>query len=169
MRTTLASGILLLSIVAAHAQEQEQKLLDRLLRPEASVQNPNETKQFVSGGDVLNKRVPTKPFFVPRSWWNKKFSGVKEVRTKAFSTHESILADKQANTTPRNKLTKIDAVYPTTAYVTRDSADNGRTAPTRDYPGVRPFLGRGKNQKALSAKDRPLTIDEVRELLNKSK
>jgi hypothetical protein len=38
-----------------------------------------------------------------------------------------------------------------------------------DYPGTRPFLAHGKSQKALSAQDRALTIDEVRELLNKNK
>jgi hypothetical protein len=40
---------------------------------------------------------------------------------------------------------------------------------TRDFAGNRPFLGQGKSQKALHAQDRPLTIDEVRELLNKNK
>lgn len=32
-----------------------------------------------------------------------------------------------------------------------------------------PFLDRGKSQKALSARDKPLTIEQVRELLNKNK
>jgi hypothetical protein len=40
---------------------------------------------------------------------------------------------------------------------------------TRDFGGNRPFLGQGKSQKALHSQDRPLTIDEVRELLNKNK
>jgi hypothetical protein len=39
----------------------------------------------------------------------------------------------------------------------------------REFSGTRPFLVRGKSQKALSAQDRPLSIDDVRELLNKNK
>jgi hypothetical protein len=41
--------------------------------------------------------------------------------------------------------------------------------PVREYAGNRPFLDRGKSQKSLDAHDKPLTIEQVRELLNKSK
>ena len=44
-----------------------------------------------------------------------------------------------------------------------------RTYPVSEFSGTRPFLVRGKSQKALSQQDRPLSIDEVRELLNKNK
>ena len=40
---------------------------------------------------------------------------------------------------------------------------------SHSFAGNRPFLGQGKSQKALSAQDRPLTIEQVRELLNKNK
>jgi hypothetical protein len=40
---------------------------------------------------------------------------------------------------------------------------------TRDFAGNRPFLAQGKSQKSLHAHDQPLTIDEVRQLLNKNK
>ena len=169
MRTILATAVILLSIGIAHAQEQEKKMLDRLLRPNTTLDNSMQTKQFVAGGEVLTKKAPTKPFFVPRGWWDKKFGGVKEVRTKEFGTEASRFASKQASTSSRNKLTKIDAPYPTTAYVTRDTVDTGRPVETNDYAGVREFRVKGKSQKALSAQDRPLTIDEVRELLNKNK
>ena len=39
----------------------------------------------------------------------------------------------------------------------------------RDYADNRPFLGEGTRQEILSQEDKPLTIDEVRELLNKSR
>jgi hypothetical protein len=44
-----------------------------------------------------------------------------------------------------------------------------RTTPIRDYAGIRPFLDQGKSQKSLSAQNKQLTIEQVRELLNKSK
>ena len=37
------------------------------------------------------------------------------------------------------------------------------------FAGERPFLAEGKSQKWLHAQDHPLSIDEVRELLNKNK
>ena len=169
MRTLLASSILLLSIALVSAQAQEQKLLDRLLKPNTTLENTMQTKQFVASGEVIGKRVPTKPFFVPRSWWEKKYPGVKEVKPKEFATGESRFAGKEANTSSRNKLSKVDEPYRTAAYVTSQTADSDRSVPTTDYPGNRPFLLKGKSQKALSAQDRPLTIDEVRELLNKNK
>jgi hypothetical protein len=169
MRTILASGILLLSIAVAVAQEQEQKMLDRLLKPNTSIENSMQTKQFVAGGEVLTKKAPTKPFFIPRGWWEKKYLGVKEVRPKEFATEQSRFSAKQANTSSRNKLAKVDEPYRTAAYVTREAPDVHRSVETADYPGNRTFLLEGKSQKAFSAQDRPLTIDEVRELLNKNK
>jgi hypothetical protein len=47
--------------------------------------------------------------------------------------------------------------------------ESGTTSPTRDFGGSRPFLAEGKSQKALRTKNKPLTIEQVRELLNKSK
>ena len=169
VRTILASGLVLLTATIAWAQEQDQKLLDRILKPNAALQNNVETKQFVAGGEVLTKRVQTKPFWMPRRMWEKKYAGVKEVRTKEFGTATSRFASKEANTTPRNKLTNVDKPIATTAYVTRDTGDIGKTVNTTDYAGVRPFLVRGKAQGALDAQNRSLTIEEVRELLNKNK
>jgi len=52
---------------------------------------------------------------------------------------------------------------------TRVAPESNATVPTLAYSGNRPFLDQGKSQKALHAQDRPLTIEQVRELLNKSK
>jgi hypothetical protein len=44
-----------------------------------------------------------------------------------------------------------------------------RAIATRDFASSRTFLDQGKSQKALSQQDKPLTIEQVRELLNKNK
>ena len=49
------------------------------------------------------------------------------------------------------------------------NAHSRKNTPLAISPVTGPFLGQGKSQKALHAQDRPLTIDEVRELLNKNK
>ncbi len=51
----------------------------------------------------------------------------------------------------------------------RTVSDEGKVAGTRGYPDSRPFLATGTRQKILSQEDKALTIDEIRELLNKSK
>ena len=51
----------------------------------------------------------------------------------------------------------------------RVAPESGRSVAVGSFAGNRPFLGRGKSQKALSARDTPLTIEQVRELLNKNK
>jgi hypothetical protein len=51
----------------------------------------------------------------------------------------------------------------------RVAQENGNGVVGVPFAGTRPFLGRGKSQKALSARDTPLTVEQVRELLNKNK
>ncbi|MDQ6862073.1 MAG: hypothetical protein M3032_13090, partial [Verrucomicrobiota bacterium] len=120
-------------------------------------------------GEVMTKKAPTRWFFFKRRTEEKQFAGVKQFQAKDFTTQRSRFADQQANTSTRTKLTKVDEPFATTAYVTRDAHDSRKVSETSDYPGVRPFLGRGKSQKSLNAQDHPMTIDEVRELLNKNK
>lgn len=169
MRAGLVIALFFLSVALVRAQEQEQKLLDRLLKPNMSLQNPEQSKQFTAGGEVMTKKSPTRWFFFHKRTEEKQFAGVKEYHAKAFATKQSRFANQQADTSTRNKLTKIDEPYATHTYDTRAARDAGKAASTREYADVRPFLAKGKSQKSLSAQDHPMTIDEVRELLNKNK
>ncbi|MGZ5004057.1 MAG: hypothetical protein ACXWG7_00880, partial [Chthoniobacterales bacterium] len=68
------------------------------------------------------------------------------------------------------QIAKANTPYSTSMYGdVRTARDAGKSVPTSDYSGTRPFLEKGKSQKSLSAHHEPLTIDEVRELLNKNK
>ena len=60
-------------------------------------------------------------------------------------------------------------VPPVATAGTRVASENNTTTPVREYASNRPFLDKGKSQKSLHALDKPLTIEQVRELLNKSK
>jgi hypothetical protein len=51
----------------------------------------------------------------------------------------------------------------------RTAHDSNRIAQSGEFAGERPFLDKGKSQKSLSQPSKPMTIDEVRELLNKNK
>ena len=154
---------------SAAAQEQERKLIDRLLKPDMSLANPAQAKQFVARGSTATKQVPTKEFYVRERPPEKGFFG-RLFRTKNFNTKTASYETMQASVATRTKIPKAETPYPTAAYLDVDVArESSKAAAVSEFSGTRPFLIQGKSQKALSQQDRPLTIDEVRELLNKNK
>jgi len=154
----------------ALAQEQDRKLLDRLLKPDTTLQNASQDKQFVAGGSTLSKQAPTKSFYIPERRPEKQFFLSRLFGTKKYETQGSRFEKQQANLTTRSQLTKVDVPYSTAAYGgVKTSADSGKTVEASEFRDQRPFLVQGKSQKALSQQDRPLTIEQVRELLNKNK
>ena len=154
---------------SASAQEQERKLMDRLLKPDMALQNHQQEKQFVARGSTTTKQARTKDFYVPGRRFEKQF-GTGAFRTKEFGTKASRDQGFQANLPSRTQILKTDVPYSTAAYRHADAArEQANTIDGSEFSGTRPFLIEGKSQKVLSQKDRPLTIDEVRELLNKNK
>lgn len=163
------AAIIFATAAASSAQQQERKLIDRLLKPDTSLQNSAQTKEFPAGTAISTREAATKSFYVAKRSPEKEYTNVRKVGVKDFRTKESPLARQEANAASRTQFAKGDAQYPTSAYATRDASDAEKTVEVSNYSGTRPFLVRGKSQKALSAQDRPLTIEEVRELLNKNK
>jgi len=154
---------------SANAQEQERKLLDRLLKPNMSLQNSVQEKQFIAGGTTTTKQARTKDFYVPDRRSEKEFR-TSAFRTKGFNTKSSPYQNAPANLATRTTVPKADVTYATTAYRgTSVARESEKAVEVSEFSGTRPFLIQGKSQKALSQKDQPLTIDQVRELLNKNK
>lgn len=56
-----------------------------------------------------------------------------------------------------------------TARGVRDAPQSDKKVAIRTYAENRPFLDEGKSQKSLNQQNAPLTIEQVRELLNKNK
>ena len=54
-------------------------------------------------------------------------------------------------------------------FITRAAAQSETHVASSTFGQARPFLDQGKSQKSLSAHNAPLTIEQVRELLNKNK
>jgi hypothetical protein len=166
----LATAILALTVCTVGAQVQEKKLIDRLLEPDMSLQNNAQNKQFATRGSTTTKQARTKSFYVRERKREKEFSGVRNFFAKMFRTRRSRYSDVQANLKTRSQVKTPQIPASTSAYATAPPAlASNKRYDTSEFSGSRPFLARGKSQKALSAQDRPLTIDEVRELLNKNK
>jgi hypothetical protein len=164
MRFSLVAYIFLLAATATNAQEQERKLVDRLLTPNTKLANSDQNKKFTGGLEAPTRSAATKSFYVSEKKLSKSFAADRSAPTTSFRTHD--YATKAASVPTLQPM----RVFPTkNARGISTSADSTKKYATRDFAGNRPFLGQGKSQKSLHAHDRPLTIDEVRELLNKNK
>jgi hypothetical protein len=166
----VASMALLASILATSAQEQEGKLVDRILKPNMSLVNSAQNKQFRTAGASVAKRAPSKSFSTANTSLAKPFAGERAFPARQFAARPLQAGDATANVSTKSTVTKTDIVYVASAAdSTRVAPENGNSLAATPFAGNRPFLGRGKSQKALSARDTPLTIEQVRELLNKNK
>jgi|GEM_PF-440984 len=170
VRMIVASMALLASIPAIFAQEQEGKLVDRILKPNMSLVNSAQNKQFCTAGASVAKRAPSRSFDTTSKSLAKPFAGEHAFSAGQFTARPFQAGNKAANISTRSELTKTEIVYVASAAdSTRVAPENGNSVAATPFAGSRPFLGRGKSQKALSARDTPLTIEQVRELLNKNK
>lgn len=162
---------LLIGISPTVAQEQENKLMDRLLKPNTSLANSAQNKKFVAtGGGSFDKRAPSKSFYSPEKTLTRTFTGEQAFTPQQFAARHFRAGDSAAYLSTRSQLTKNDRIINTPpAPGVRVAPESAATTPVREFAGNRPFLARGKSQKALQAHNRPLTIEQVRELLNKSK
>jgi hypothetical protein len=162
---------LLISVCPAVAQKQEAKLIDRLLRPNTALANPAQDKKFVaSGGSSFDKRIPPQSFYTREKPLTKSFPAERIFTPKQFAARHFQMGDSAANLATRTALTKNDRIIsPPPAPGIRAASESTATVEVREFAGTRQFHPRGKSQKALQAYNRPLTLEEVRELLNKSK
>lgn len=165
MRTALFTFAFLFALAtASYAQQQERKLVERLLSPDTKLSNSDQNKTFNGGTEAPTRSASTKTFDVSDKKLTKTFVADRQAPTSTFSARNYTTKSATVPTSVPGKgfETKRARDVSTNAHSTKKYA-------TQDFAGNRPFLGQGKNQKALHAQDRPLTIDEVRELLNKNK
>ena len=102
----------------------------------------------------------------------KRFSGQWQFSARGFSAKTFSGGNTAANLWTRSAIPHAQTQYETETVAATSlykAHDSGKSMQVRDFPGTRPFLVQGKSQKALSQQDKPLTIDQVRELLNKNK
>ena len=157
---------------SVRGQEQERKLADRLLRPDMSLANPAQDKKFTAaGGTSVDRKFVAKSFSSGEEKKAQSYAGNKSFLVRVFGVPTLTPAQEAAaygQTVPdpaeANKRFKTKE-----SSLLRPAAEASKKAQVREYAEKRPFLGEGTRQKILSQEDRPLTIDEVRELLNKSK
>lgn len=100
----------------------------------------------------------------------KGFAGIRSFFAKNFGTKKFCHGDLVANAASSGAPSYAHMVARTKeSSLVRKAPEADKVVQTRDYPDSRPFLGQGTRQKILSQQDHPLSIEEVRELLNKDR
>lgn len=168
---SLALAVLLCSACALSAQEQEGKLMDRLLRPNMTLGNSSQNKKFIADTVSVDRQARVSTFYLQKRRDAQTYSNTREFAAKDFSgrTYDQL--------TPGTSLLAARSTSPIRSYDTpsarisvalRDSHSQ-TTIASSNFAGSRTFLEKGKSQKSLDHKNKPMTIDDIRELLNKNK
>jgi hypothetical protein len=163
--------VLAILICSACGQDQERKLIDRLLKPDMALQNDAQSKTFAGDGSAsINKRVSVGSFYVHQQTSSKNFSGTRDFVTSPFFSQAYHGGRSAYEASSQQTMVNSQFAHANhTASGVRDAPQSGKKVASRAYAGNRAFLDEGKSQKSLNQKNAPLTIDQVRELLNKNK
>ena len=169
----IAIGVVILvscGLSVVRAQEQERRLVDRLLRPDMTLQNSGQNKKFAGRIRTFDKQAEVRPFYVARVSRPKEYVNQREFSAKEFAAHHFRDGEMTSTVQSRAQRVKAFAVDEGTGALTiRDMPGGSAKVASSEFTGSRVFLSKGKSQKALSQHDTPLTIEQVRELLNKNK
>ena len=144
--------------------------MDRLLRPDMDLKNDAQNKKFISDGVSTNKQATVGAFYVQKKSNSKGFLGINAFLARQFNSrpfHSGRNAFKPSSQQPMGN-SRFAYTNQDTRGV-RDAPQSDKKVATRAYAGNRPFLDEGKSQKSLNRQNAPLTIEQVRELLNKNK
>ena len=169
---SLTIGILLAVLICcARGQEQERKLVDRLLKPDMALQNDAQNKKFTGDGSAsISKRASVGSFYIHQQARSKNFSGTRDFATSQFYSQSYHGGRTAYEVSSRQSMANSQFAHANqTASGVRNAPQSDKKVASRAYAGNRPFLDEGKSQKSLNQKNVPLTIDQVRELLNKNK
>ena len=143
--------------------------MNRLLRPDMTLQNSSQKKKFVATGASQDRQAHVRGFLWQEKKNAKTYSNTREFSAPNFNSRSFYSGRESTNLTGKI-VHKSDLAFGThTATGIRVAANSDKKAGSQDFAGNRPFLGQGKSQKALSQQSQPMTIEEVRELLNKNK
>lgn len=164
----LIPALLFATVCSLPAQEQEQKLVDRLLKPNTTLANPSQTKKFVADGASVDKGVTVKQFYFEDKQKTRSFTAVRKYPATGFDSR-AFYPGREHQTVSTQIATTTQKTYPTWIASASRSHDSDKKASSSSYGGQLRFLDRGKSEKSLQRQNPPMTIEQVRELLNKNR
>ena len=171
VRKSVAAWLLLLAALpCVRGQDQERKLVDRLLKPDMGLQNEAQNKKFIADGASTNKRANVGTFYVQKRSTSKSFLAIGQFLARPFTSHSYHSKRSVFEVSSEQPMGNSRVAYASqTPRGVRDFPQSNKKIASRAYSENRPFLDEGKGQKSLNRQNAPLTIEQVRELLNKNK
>ena len=169
MRWLVTLCLVYLGVPAIYAQEQDHSLIDRLLRPNLELQNSAQGKKFATNSAVIEHRGTVDTFFLERNWKQKSFADTRVLSTKEYRAR-SFNGRSSASAVSEIRSVHLSAAVETSSFRGGTGAyDANTTVLGRNFADQHPFREEGKSQKSLDRQNPTLTIEQVRELLNKNK
>jgi hypothetical protein len=158
-------GLILVS--TGFAQQEERSLIDRLLRPDMELQNNAQGKKFTSPAVIENRGTGT--FSLQPAPKEKQVTEPRKIVAKTYESRSfengsrgsSSIQNREANLPGQLTTSSTNDIH--------ETHDSHLKVADRSFAGERPFREQGKSQKSLDRQNPPLTIDQVRDLLNKNK
>jgi hypothetical protein len=174
MRLLLAPALIaILALpVPLRAQQQERKLLDRIQRPNMELTNPMQAKSFEGGGGVQMKsaNIGKTPYDAGKTANLKEFSGARSflgIKNPWFGNR--IFETKAA---PLSGAANLTSSFPVRDAAVGGFSTSDKKAQVASFDlKLRPFLIQGNSAQGLDQISdqisKEMTIDDIREILNK--
>jgi len=135
-----------------------------------TLQSSEQKKEFIADRTSINKKATVGTFYAEKKSKSKTFLGTRELSTQQFNSRTFHGSRSAFQNSSQHAMGDSRVAYPTqSARGPRDASQSDKKVASRAYAENRPFLDQGKSQKSLNRQNAPLTIDQVRELLNKNK
>ena len=162
-------------VASAHAQKQEGGLLDRIDHPDRTLAYSPADKQFGTASAAGNRQATVHAFAFSHGatlrsgdgvFRTHGYGGKDEFRTQDYSTRVSPASSQG--------FSQTDKTFGTKSVEGKEDRAANKTLITgrgEDTDSGKPFLGHGKRQEYIDdlRRQKNLTIDQVREILNKNK
>lgn len=134
------------------------------------LKNKTYSKKFTAPNSaVAEQRGTIGTFYLPPNRSAKSFNDAHNYSTTEFSS-QSFKDSRSVATTQNESSNKSASGASASASGGRPAYESNNAIPAREYvEQQRQFAEKGKSQKSLDRQNPPLTIDQVRELLNKNK
>ena len=150
-------------------QQQERSLIDRLLRPDMDLQNRAQSKTFAANSKVIERRGTVGTFVLQPSVSEKRFADTRTATTTDYHYRPLQSGLRTISSSRNHDASATASINSSQANDVREIPDSHRQVASRNFADHRSFRDEGKSQKSLDRQNPPLTIDQVRELLNKNK
>src|SRR5262245_36468113 len=96
-----------------HSQDQERKLVERLLKPDMSLQSTEQKRKFTASGTSINKKARVGTFYVEKKTHSKPFSGTSDFSTPQFNSRRFQGSHSAAENSSQQPNENSRLTYPT--------------------------------------------------------